>query len=327
MKAPRFWEQAGICSSLLLPVSFLYQSVARLRFQLSSPMKSDVPVICVGNVVVGGAGKTPLVRYLAELCDELSLSKAILTRGYKGKINTPMCINTGNYTSVDVGDEPLLLSTSGETWIARKRREGVAAIGRAVPATHCILMDDGLQNPTVNKRASILVVDGGYGLGNGRCLPAGPLREPWESVLPRVEAVLIIGEDRHAIAAKCGDRPVLRGRLVPQGDGLELARGRWLAFAGIGRPSKFFETLRETGAELVACESFGDHYPYRARDLERLSEQAGTLDAKLITTEKDAVRLPEAWRTRVSVLPVKLELEPLSREWLKQRLTQWCEPR
>lgn len=327
MKAPRFWESTGTLSSLLTPVAILYQVVAGLRQRLTSPTFGTVPVICVGNVVVGGAGKTPFVRYLAQLCNELSFSKIILTRGYGGKITKPVRVDTCHFTSVDTGDEALLLSSAGETWISRKRREGITAISGAVSQPHCILMDDGLQNPTIAKTASLLVVDGGYGLGNGRTLPAGPLREPWDAALARVEGVLIIGEDRHGIAAQCGGRPILRGRLVPLLNGLDLASGRWLAFAGIGRPGKFFETLKEAGAELAGCEAFADHYPYRVRDLERLAEKAHALQARLITTEKDAVRLPESWRERISVLPVKLELAPDSREWLKQQMVHWCLPR
>jgi tetraacyldisaccharide 4'-kinase len=325
MHVMRVWSTRNGLTCSLWPLSLAYRFGAWLREATVRPYHPSLPLLCIGNAMVGGAGKTPTVRYLAQKLTERNVSVAILSRGYGGTLHGPVQVDTGHNTSADVGDEPLLLAQDAEVWISRSRVNGVKAIERT--AASLVLMDDGLQNHTLAPNTSLLVVDGGYGIGNGFCLPAGPLREPWEHALAKAEAVLIIGEDRHSMAGRCGNRPVLRGWLEPQTAGLDLAGGLWLAFAGIGRPAKFFETLAEAGANVAETASFPDHHPYRLAELQTLAVRAEALGARLITTEKDAVRLPSAWRSRVAVLPVRLRLDAASEAWLDDALDRWLTSR
>lgn len=325
MHVMRVWAERRFLTWSLWPLSLLYRLGAYVHRSVYQSYAPTVPLICVGNAVVGGAGKTPTAQYLAQKIAEQNISKAIVSRGYKGRLKGPLQVNTCTHTHVDVGDEPWLLAQGAEVWISRQRVQAVRLIEGL--GAQVILMDDGLQNPTIQPAHVLLVVDGGYGIGNGFCLPAGPLREPWPNALAKASAVLIIGEDRQDMASRCGDRVVLRGWLEPQTDGLDLANSRWLAFAGIGRPSKFFETLIEAGASLVDTVSFADHHPYQLSELQALAVRAQQSGAQLITTEKDAVRLPSAWRSRVAVLPVRLRLDTASEAWLDAALNQWLTPR
>lgn len=309
---------------MLQPLAALYQWGAKTRAVLTNPYHSSLPVICIGNAVAGGAGKTPTALMLAEMLQNLGGTPHILSRGYGGSLRGPVPVNASVHSAAEVGDEPLLLSRAAPTWIARDRRVGLKALEQA--GATCVLMDDGLQNPSISKTASLLVVDGGYGIGNGRCLPAGPLRESWETARARAAAILIIGEDLHGMAQRVAGLPVLHGALTPIPGGTHLAGERWLAFAGIGRPAKFFDTVTAQGGQMIASKAFPDHHPYKESELRMLAAQAEKSGARLITTEKDAIRLPAAWRTRVSVLSVRLTLESSSQVWLEERLREWSMP-
>ncbi|MBY0354944.1 MAG: tetraacyldisaccharide 4'-kinase, partial [Rickettsiales bacterium] len=306
----------------LCPVSWLYQAVSIKRAQSIQPYVSSLPVLCVGNVVAGGAGKTPTVLALATLLQTMGQTPCILSRGYGGSFAGPLQVDPRHHDASQVGDEPLLLAESAPTWIARHRVAAMPQIDAS--GASVVLMDDGLQNPSLHKTGSLLVVDGGYGLGNERCLPAGPLREPWAAALARADAVVVIGEDRQHIAKKCVNTPVLLAALVPQLDSLDVAATRWLAFAGIGRPQKFFDTLHGAGAELAGTARFADHHPYREAELQSLAERAERANAALITTQKDHRRLPKVWQTRIQVLPVTLEFDTRSQWWLNAWLTKLC---
>jgi tetraacyldisaccharide 4'-kinase len=321
MHMPRFWKNSSGVATLLQPMAALYQWGAQARQSLSNTYHSVLPVMCVGNVVAGGAGKTPTVLMLAEMLKDLGVTPHILSRGYGGSLRGPLAVDTALHSACEVGDEPLLLARAAPIWIARDRRAGLQALEQA--GASCVLMDDGLQNPSIAKTMSLLVVDGGYGMGNGRCLPAGPLREPWENALARVAAVLIIGDDLHGVSQRASGVPVLKGTLAPSSEMPELAGQRWMAFAGIGRPAKFFETLVAQGADIVASVSFPDHHPYCETELQSLAAQAENIGARLITTEKDAVRLPSVWREQVAVLPVRLVLEQTAQDWLRASLKEW----
>jgi tetraacyldisaccharide 4'-kinase len=301
LSSPEFWRQDGLAARLLSPLAWAHAEASRARWALAHPWRAPVPVVCVGNAVAGGAGKTPVAIALAERLVAHGLKPHLLSRGYGGREAGPLAVDPLRHDAAEVGDEPLLLARAAPTWVARDRVAGARA---AIAAGAAILvMDDGLQNPSLAKDLSLLVVDGGYGFGNGRGLPAGPLREPLARTLGRADAVVLIGEDEAHVTPRLAGKRVLEARLVPVA-GARVS-GRVIAFAGIGRPEKFFRTLEAAGAAIVARRAFPDHHPYRAAELERLAGAAE--DATLVTTAKDWVRLPEAWQRRVSVLEVTVE--------------------
>jgi tetraacyldisaccharide 4'-kinase len=261
-----------------------------------------VPVVCCGNAGVGGAGKTTLVLDLARRMQRRGVQVHCLTRGYGGRVRGVLRVGPAEHDAALVGDEPLLLAEVAPTWVGADRavaaREAVAAGARA------ILMDDGLQNPGLEKAASILVIDGAVGFGNGRVMPAGPLREPALAAAARCRAGVLIGPDLAGARAAVPGLPMLEARLVPE---QRMDGARVFAFAGIARPAKFHATLREAGAELAGVEGFPDHHVFSPRELDRVLARAAELGATPITTPKDAVRLPPLVRAEVAVLGVRLE--------------------
>ncbi len=264
-------------------------------------------MICVGNLTVGGQGKTPVVLALLEHLTGQGLRVFALTRGYGGSLPGPVVVDLAQHSAAEVGDEPLLLAAAAPTIVAKDRAAGAQA-ARAAGA-QVIVMDDGFQNPAVRKNLSLIVVDAAVGFGNGRVLPAGPLREPVAAGLARAQALVCIGSDGGALTASLPVAvPLLTAQLVP-----EAATGwrgqRVFAFAGIGRPQKFFETLARTGAAIVATRAFADHRPYRAAELAALRRDAAAQGAALVTTAKDFARLPPDQRAGIGVLSVRLRFD------------------
>ncbi|MEQ8195115.1 MAG: tetraacyldisaccharide 4'-kinase [Rhodospirillales bacterium] len=310
MRTPEFWYETEptVLARALKPAGCLLQCAGRLRNATARSWQAFVPVLCVGNAVAGGAGKTPVAQSLARLLIERGRKPHFLSRGYGGSLGGPVRVDPARHTSKDVGDEALLLARIAPTWVARNRRKGCQAA--TLDDADVIVMDDGLQNPGIHKTVSLLVVDGTYGFGNHCLLPAGPLREPVEQALARADAVAILGADQAGVTAeiKALDpaKPVLHARLAPGPDADRLPGQRVLAFAGIGLPEKFFAQLRVLGCEIAATRAFADHHAYTARDIAALREQAEALNARLITTEKDAVRLSDESRRGVIVLPVSV---------------------
>ncbi|HVJ53761.1 MAG TPA: tetraacyldisaccharide 4'-kinase [Aliidongia sp.] len=297
MRAPEFWTRRGWESAALAPAAALFDTAGRIKRALATPWRAPVPVVCVGNLTVGGAGKTPVVLALAQA---LGVNVHLLTRGYGGSLAGPVRVDPARHDFRAVGDEPLLLARAAPTWVARDRAAGAKAAVAA--GAGLILMDDGLQNPSLRQDLRLIVVDGGYGFGNGRVLPAGPLREDLRRGLARVHGAILVGDDRAGAGARLAGLPMARARLAPRN---EIA-GRVLAFAGIGRPRKFFETLEAIGAELVERVGFPDHHPYGAAEIEALLARAEALRATPVTTAKDAIRLPPGLRERVAVLEIEL---------------------
>ena len=302
VRAPRFWYKGGVASIALAPLGALWAVGAAIRATRPG-QHADLPVVCVGNIVAGGAGKTPVAISLARHLP----GSQFLTRGYGGREAGPIQVDLERHGHRQVGDEPLLLASVAPCWVARDRLAGARAA--AEDGATCVIMDDGYQDPSLIKLVSLLVVDGHVGFGNGRCIPAGPLREPIDRGLERAQAVVLLGEDRAGVTAKLGSIVVLRARLEPEIDPGALRDRRVVAFAGIGRPTKFFQTLEAKGASLVETFSFPDHHPYAPRDIQRLLAEARTYDAALMTTTKDLVRIPPAYRDRVEVLGVAVVWE------------------
>jgi tetraacyldisaccharide 4'-kinase len=266
-------------------------------------------VICVGNLVAGGAGKTPVTMGLADWFAARGIAVQVVARGYGGRLAGPIRIDPSRHDAGEVGDEALLLAARAPAWIARNRAAGVAAA--AAEGAAAILLDDGFQNPTIDKTLSLLVVDAGYGFGNQRVMPAGPLRENLRRGLARADAAVLLavsGDEKPAIAAEelASVLPVIPAVLSPIAGG-RFAGERVYAFAGIGRPARFFATLRALGAKLEAEYAFPDHCRYRETDIKALWAAAHGARARLVTTAKDFVRLPLAARAGIDVIEVEVQ--------------------
>ena len=316
MKAPGFWsnppDRPGWQARLLAPASGLWRAGAAWRARRAQPVTVDAPVLCIGNLTAGGAGKTPMVAALMERLATRGLSPHVVSRGYGGRIEGPHLVDPMDDNAADVGDEPLLLAARGLVWVAKDR---VAGARRATDAkARLILLDDGFQNPTLIKDAGIVMVDAGAGFGNGRLIPAGPLREPVDEGLSRADLIILVGSDAERAAAvsrwpQLDSLKVIGAELKPLLTGLPIEGEEVVAFAGIGRPEKFFQTLRGMGAKLVATHAFADHQTYAPALIRRMIADARGRGAILMTTEKDAVRLPDSLRREVLTVQVSLEPE------------------
>jgi tetraacyldisaccharide 4'-kinase len=309
---PAFWYRpSSLTSRLLLPLGAIYGAIAARRLAREG-IDAGIPVLCVGNYHVGGAGKTPAVLALVELLRYAGEAPIVLSRGYGGKLRGPIKVDPERHTAGDVGDEPLMMARTVAVVVARDRAEGVA-LARSQGAS-LILMDDGFQNPSIAKDASLIVVDGDRGLGNARVFPAGPLRAPLPLQVARTDALVIVGNgtaaDGAAAAVAAQGGLVLRAHLVPDEACLAALRGkRVLAFAGIGDPARFFRTLRAGGIEVVAEQAFADHHPFSESEIEALSTQAKRDGLTLVTTEKDLARLGTLAPAARDIVPFAVTLQ------------------
>ncbi|MTV16457.1 MULTISPECIES: tetraacyldisaccharide 4'-kinase [Bradyrhizobium] len=317
MREPAFWHRrSSWTSQLLQPLAALYGAVAARRMRQSG-VDAGIPVICVGNYHVGGAGKTPTVLALAKLLRELDERPVVLSRGYGGRLGGPVKVDRDSHTAADVGDEPLMMAASLPVVVSRDRAAGLA-LARAQDAS-VILMDDGFQNPSVLKDTCLIVIDGTRGVGNGRVIPAGPLRAPLAPQLERTDALIVVGEGSGAkkIAADLASRgkPVLSAHLKPDQASLAALSGtRALAFAGIGDPARFFNTLRASGVDVVRSKAFADHHAFTKEEIEALVADARGDALTLVTTEKDLARLrgPDgmpAWAQAIVPFAVTLQFD------------------
>ena len=324
MREPVFWHgPASLNAHLLKPLAALYGAIAAQRLQRRG-LNAGIPVLCVGNYHVGGAGKTPTVLALAKLLRELGETPVVLSRGYGGKLAGPVRVDPVRHAASDVGDEPLMLAGALPVVVSRKRADGVP-LARAQGAT-VILMDDGFQSPAVVKDASLIVIDSERGLGNGQVFPAGPLRAPLRPQLARTDALIVVGNGTAAqsVAAEIAaqGKPVLSAHLKPDQAQVAQLRGkRVLAFAGIGNPTRFFNTLRASGIDVAGQRAFADHHAYSQSQIESLIAEAGRDGLTLVTTEKDLARLRD-WSQQIVAFPVTLEFDnaALLRKFVADRL-------
>jgi len=315
MTPPAFWRTGGPLARLLEPLGALVSLAGWVRRVTATPWVAPVPVICVGNVTVGGTGKTPVALWLGRFLAAEGLSPAYLSRGYGGSAQGPLRVDPEAHEADFVGDEPLLLAGVAPTWIGADR---VASAKAAVAAgADCLILDDGFQNPRLAKTVSLVVVDAVVGFGNGKVMPAGPCREPVRAGLSRADAVVLIGADARGLATRLQRLlPVFAARLVPRADAAKFKDREVVAFAGIGRPEKFFETLAELGAKVVRRFAFTDHHPYSQADIQPILDDAYRRHAVPVTTEKDAMRLPPDQRQQVDVVGIDVawtDPEPLAR--------------
>ncbi len=314
MRAPDFWraESAGPWPCLLSPLAGLYALGGIVHRATTRPYRAAVPVICVGNLVAGGAGKTPVALSLAARLEARGAEVHLLSRGYGGSEAGPLRVEPERHSARDVGDEPLLLAAAGPTWVARDRAAGArAAVGAGARA---IVMDDGLQNPSLEKSLSLVIVDGVYGFGNRRVMPAGPLREPMGHGLARADAVVLIGPDETGAAEAAlgaASRPpaLIRARLAPVEAAKALGGTRALAFAGIAQAEKFFRSLEDAGLIIAGRRVFADHHPYQESEIAAIEADSRALNAVPVTTGKDAARLNAETRARITVFDVEVVFE------------------
>jgi tetraacyldisaccharide 4'-kinase len=303
-----------VTRALLTPASWIWAAVTARRLAGAQPLDPGAPVICVGNLTVGGAGKTPVVREIAARLAARGVDAQVLSRGYGGRLHGPVRVDPARHASAEVGDEPLMLAAGIPVWVSRDRAAGaVAAAGAGAGA---IVMDDGHQNPAVKKALSLVVVDGEtrhgeWPFGDGAVFPAGPMREPLKAGLARADAVVVLlpadlAAPDPELLAQLAPRPVLSAHLEPAAPP---PKGPLVGFAGVGKPWKVERALKAAGAELADFAPFPDHFAYDPATLRRLAERADQFGAGLITTEKDWVRLPPDWRARITAWPVRARFD------------------
>ena len=332
MREPAFWHRPrSLTSWLLAPLGAIYGMAAGRRLQREG-LDAGIPVLCVGNYHVGGAGKTPTVLALTKLLRDLGETPVVLSRGYGGRLRGPIRVDPERHDAADVGDEPLMMARTVPVAMARDRVNGVA-LARSQGAS-VILMDDGFQNPAITKDASLIVIDGDRGLGNACVFPAGPLRAPLRPQLERTDALIVVGDGSAASAVAAAiaaqDKPVLSAHLRADDACVASLRGkRALAFAGIGDPGRFFNTLRAAGIEVAMERAFSDHHPFTPVEIQALIADAKRDGLTLVTTEKDLARLRKAgalpsWAQEIVPFAVTLEFDSAAklRRFVSERLYQ-----
>jgi len=334
LNTPRWWysrdrRHAPVARMLLKPASWIWGGATARRIARATPVDPGAPVISIGNLTVGGSGKTPIAREVLRLLHAQGINAAALSRGYGGSLEGPVQVDLGIHTAAEVGDEPLMLAADAPAWIARDRVEGAKA---AVDAgAQALVLDDAHQNPTLKKTLSLIVVDGEtredeWPFGDGSVFPSGPMREPLKAGLARTDAVVILlpahlPQADPELAATFGDLPVFIARLEPAA---APPSGPQVGFAGIAKPWKVERSLIAAGCDLKDFVPFPDHAELSERDFTFLKERAALFDAGLVTTEKDWVRLPPQWRERIVAWPVvaRLEQEAAFADFLLDRLRQ-----
>lgn len=301
MKTPKHWQTDNLLAKALFPLGCLYAFATFLRIKYIKPKKVKVPVICIGNLTAGGSGKTPVASSIASILKRVNKNPFFVTRGYKGKL-FDVIVDKKIHTAVDVGDEPLILADAAPVVVNYNRYEG--AKKACDNGADIIIMDDGFQNPKLFKNKSLLVIDGSVGMGNLMPIPAGPMREFLHQGLKRADAIVLLGDDKTNILSKIQNIPVFKGHVKPL---LPKAQKKQaIAFAGIGRPEKFYQSLKNCGINLVKTFDFEDHHFYTPDELNNILTEAKNIDADIFTTSKDMVKIPLNMQKHFKVLEITI---------------------
>jgi tetraacyldisaccharide 4'-kinase len=320
MKRPEFWHKFSIISIFLLPFAAIYLLIYYIRCFASCAYKSEIPVLCIGNIIAGGAGKTPVAISICQMAKKTGKRVVFLSKGYGGLIKEPTDITDSNYNARQCGDEALLLKKYSTTIISYNRRKGLEFINKNYAGKFdFIIMDDGFQNPTIYKDKSILVFDGLFGLGNNLILPSGPLRQSLSSAMKVSDLCLIIGEDKKNIGNRVSNKT--NANIVADTQNIDKTK-QYIAFTGIGNPEKFFSSLKENNINIKDQIVFADHYLYNDDDIKKLRHIAKENDAKLITTEKDLARLGGDNQNNIATLPISIKWQ--DEDEIKELIEQIC---
>ena len=302
MKTPKFWQHKNFVSRALFLPGCLYALTTWARIKFKSPKKAKVPVICICNLTAGGSGKTPIAISIAKMLKSGGKNPGFVSRGYGGKLKGVL-VDMKKHSAAQVGDEPLLLAREAIVAVDANRYQAAKI---AIDAgADIIIMDDGFQNPTLYKDKSLLVVDGNFGLGNMMPIPAGPMREFFNQGIKRANGVVIIGQDKHNVAPTFADLPIFRAKIKAVKPKLD--KEKVLAFAGIGNPKKFYQSLEDCGVKIAKTKDFPDHHFYTRGELLSLIDEATRLEAELVTTSKDMVKIPYDLQPKFKVLEIDVE--------------------
>ena len=301
MLAPKFWNERNWKSLALLPLGCIYAGITYLRVKLHKPYKASVPVICIGNLTAGGSGKTPVALSIAKILKQNGKTPFFVSRGYGGTLSD-VVVNKDIHSPQEVGDEPLLLAQCADVVINHRRDK--AAVKAIEYGADTIVMDDGFQNPFLYKDKSLLVIDGAVGMGNEFPIPAGPMREFFSSGIKRADAIILLGEDKFSIAKRANGLPVFNGKVTTKQK--NNSKRKVVAFAGIGRPEKFYQSLENCGYEVVKTFSFPDHHFYNIEELTNIVKHAEELGADIYTTSKDMIKIPYKMQSQFKVLEIDI---------------------
>lgn len=306
MRTPKFWKDENIVSFCLYPLSLVYRLARTIHVLFSREYKTGLNIICVGNIIAGGSGKTPVSLKIGEVLKSKNINFAYLSKGYKGAFKDFTKVDIYKHTAIEVGDEPLLLAETADTFICKNRKAALDMLSKNYDYD-LIVMDDGFQNPTIFKNKNIVVIDGEYGIGNGELLPAGPMRESLKSAIKRATFFIIIGQDKQHIEDKLLDHniDVVRARIVEKNQ--PDINKKYIAFCGLGRPEKFFNSLKNSNYEVIKTISFADHHRYKNEEISKLLSEAEKLGAQLITTKKDLVKISDEYKDKIECLNIEIE--------------------
>ncbi len=319
LKAPAFWHKPSLLGTLLSPLGKLYGKVSAVMQSQTVPFRTNIPVFCVGNVTVGGAGKTPSTLALVDLLTSMGETPHILSRGYGAKLTNPVRVDLATDTPSTVGDEPLLLAHKAPTWVNPSRANS-ARLAMNDGAT-ILILDDGLQHGGIVRDTSFLVIDTDYGLGNGHIIPAGPLRETLEAALQKSHAIIALGEAPLKLPIQ-HHLPVFRARLHPSDIWQTLRDKPVFAFSGLANNDKFFRMCKAQGMRVIDAHGFPDHHTYTPEDIRTIYRRAAELGAHVVTTQKDAVKLTPEERVGLTILPIATlwENPPALQQFITARL-------
>ncbi len=320
LKTPKFWTKKNLISYTLLPFSWLYLAGFLLVRFFTKTTKISKPIICVGNVIAGGSGKTPVAIAIGKIMHEMMVDFAFLSRGYMNDGSSFLLINKGDvFKASQVGDEPLLLAETASTFVTTSKILGAKQL-ESNNKFQAIILDDGMQNNALHRDYTIMVVDGKIGFGNGFLIPAGPMRESLNMALKKTDLIVVVGNADQNLLQKLSDKKIAKAKIIPININ-EFIGKKIIAFCGLAYPQKFFSLLKENGVELIEEISFPDHYPYKESDLESMCKISEKENLRIVTTKKDWIKFSPKYRKKISYLDIELVFE--DKELIRKELKKF----